>query len=505
MGKSKAVKLFRKLHKWPGIIISVIAIHFALSGVIMNHRELVSGIDVSRKFLPTNYTYENWNLASVKGGFPLTPDSMIFYGNIGCWIKTGDTYRDFNRGFPKGIDNRKVSSILRFNNTLVAGTQFGLFARNERLKQWEEIKFPKKEQYISDLFIKNDTLIILSRNTLIKTRDLQHFKIKQLPPAIGYKKKVGLFKTLWELHSGELFGIIGKLFVDLLGVVTVILSLTGILHFLFPGWVKRKRKRTLNAGKLPRYFRLNLKWHNKLGYILAVFLIINTMAGMFLRPPLLIPIIHKEIPILPGTHLDTSNPWHDKLRKGEWNEKLSKYIFSTSDGFYYTDENLTHVMKKFLHEPPVSIMGCNVLEPINEKQYLVGSFSGMFIWSAESGQTFDFFTRKPFQKTQGMSRPVSEHMVTGFIHSPTESWYFDYNTGMTPITKSKTWPMPESVLDHSPISLWNLALEMHTGRIFEFLLGFFYFLYVPLAGLCLLSVLFSGFFLWYFGHRKQKN
>jgi uncharacterized iron-regulated membrane protein len=54
------------------------------------------------------------------------------------------------------------------------------------------------------------------------------------------------------------------------------------------------------------------------------------------------------------------------------------------------------------------------------------------------------------------------------------------------------------------MSLWNVSLEIHTGRIFEHLLGMFYILYVPLAGLCLIMVLVSGFFIWWKVYRKKK-
>jgi uncharacterized iron-regulated membrane protein len=54
------------------------------------------------------------------------------------------------------------------------------------------------------------------------------------------------------------------------------------------------------------------------------------------------------------------------------------------------------------------------------------------------------------------------------------------------------------------MSLWNLALEIHTGRIFENLFGLFYILYVPLTGLALLLVLISGFFIWWLAYKKIK-
>ena len=37
-------------------------------------------------------------------------------------------------------------------------------------------------------------------------------------------------------------------------------------------------------------------------------------------------------------------------------------------------------------------MGCNVLEAIDQENYLIGSFSGLFVWNSASGTVLDYFT-----------------------------------------------------------------------------------------------------------------
>jgi hypothetical protein len=503
MNRKKIVATFRKLHKWPGIIITIFAIHFAFSGIIMNHRSLFSGVDVSRKWMPRSYEYQNWNQAAVRGGIGVGEDSLLFFGNIGVWMKTNQGYIDYNQGFPKGMDNRKINQLIKYKEKLIAATQFGLFQRSIAGKEWQSIATPASEQRLVDLFIRKDTLMILSRNNLMKSRDLKHFETIILPAPLGYTRSAGLFNTLWELHSGELFGSIGKLLVDLLGFVTILLSVTGLLHFFLPKLIKRKKRVTGSSGNLPATFRLNLRWHNVVGYLFVLFLVVNTIAGLFLRPPLLIPIVNTRVGIIPGTHLDNNNPWNDKIRRGIWNEKLNIYIISTADGFYAANETLTRPMLRFDSQPPVSLMGCNVLEPIDSTKYLVGSFSGMYVWDARSGEVSDFFTGQNYEVPKGMSRPVSDNMVAGYIHdNRTSQWIFDYKDGIEPIENAIKWEMPGEVKDKSPISLWNLALEIHTGRILEQFIGVLYLLYIPIAGICVLMVLISGFFVWLLKHRN---
>jgi len=54
------------------------------------------------------------------------------------------------------------------------------------------------------------------------------------------------------------------------------------------------------------------------------------------------------------------------------------------------------------------------------------------------------------------------------------------------------------------MSLWNFSLEIHTGRIFEGLLGSFYLLLVPLIGLAGITVVISGYLLWWKKYRTKR-
>jgi len=208
--------------------------------------------------------------------------------------------------------------------------------------------------------------------------------------------------------------------------------------------------------------------------------------------------------IIPGSHLDTDNPWHDKLRRGVWNQQAGIYIFSTADGFYVANEKLNTALIRSYSQPPVSLMGCNVLQQVDATKYLVGSFSGLFLWDSATGESSDFYTGRGYEAPVGMSRPVSDHMVAGYIKDiQNREWIFDYNHGISEKQSEEIWEMPQMVRSKSPISLWNFALEIHTGRVLEPFLGMLYLLYIPFAGLCVLMVLISGFVVWLLPKRKK--
>jgi hypothetical protein len=279
------------------------------------------------------------------------------------------------------------------------------------------------------------------------------------------------------------------------------------MHFIFPKWLKRRRTRQKDNSSLISARNTNLKWHNKLGWIFIPFLLFVTITGMFLRPPLLIAIASSVVSPIPGTVLSSPNPWYDKLRRVMYDEQQQIFIFSTYDGLYIINDQFKGPMLPPASQPPVSVMGCNVLEKVDNSTYLVGSFNGLFVWNPFTGQVVDYLSGSPYQAPQVAGPPVSKDMVDGwFADASGNEFYFDYNHGVIPIHTSRSFgPMSPEIIEKSPISLWNLSLEIHTGRIFEPLLGMFYILYVPLAGICILIVLISGFFIWWIGYRKGRK
>ena len=80
--------------------------------------------------------------------------------------------------------------------------------------------------------MRDDTLMVLTRSHLFRSTDYQTFEQIDLPAPAHYKNKIGLFKTIWVLHSGELYGLVGRLVVDALGLIMIFLSITGFIIFL---------------------------------------------------------------------------------------------------------------------------------------------------------------------------------------------------------------------------------------------------------------------------------
>lgn len=498
------IKFFKKYHKWLGIVITIFILLFSVSGIVLNHRELFSSVDVSRSILPSDYQYENWNLAAVKGSERIGEDSVLVYGNIGIWLtndKLSD-FKDFNNGFPEGVDNRKIEKVfMSSKNELFTGSLFGLYFYDKNKASWLKIFTPEHNPRIVDIAQKGDTLFVLTRSYLFKTVDQKTFVKFQLPPPIDFDSKISLFKTLWVIHSGEIYGSIGKLFVDLMGLIFVFLSLTGLIYFIVP-FILRKKKGQQSFTKLKRVNRWSLKWHNKIGWITLVFLVLTTFTGMFLRPPLLALIGNTKVDKIPFTELDTPNPWFDKLRRIIIDEDQNTIHIATLDGVYQSDLNFSDKLTKNKFQVPISIMGVNVFEIVDESNLLVGSFEGLFIWNFKTGFVYDAIKLEPFKANPNKRIPLGEFLVTGFSDDfDLGKLFFDFDSGAGIIGSWREFiPMPQNI-QQQKMSLWNLSLEIHTARMYKFMFGNLYILFIPLSGLIILFVLISGFVVWFKKYR----
>lgn len=489
-----------------GLVLALLIVLFSLSGIILNHRSFFSNVDVPRSLLPASYRYENWNNAAVRSVEKIGSNALLVYGNIGIWQT--DTafadFHDFNRGFPKGIDNRKISKVLASPEGVLAGTLFGLYQLDTVANAWFRLPLPVKEENVVDLLARGDTVLVLTRSNLLRTTDLRHFQVIPLPAPENYDRKIGLFKTLWVIHSGEIWGTAGKLVVDAVAVVFILLCIGGVVVFFSK---RRLKMGTSNRVKVRKRLQWHLKGHNKIGWITALVLLVTTLTGMFLRPPFLIAIAETRVKKIPFTELSTPNPWFDQLRRILYVPAENRFLVSTSEGFYTFDQDFAQEAKRFEQQPPASVMGVTVLEDLGASNVLVGSFEGLFVWNTQNGEVFDLVKQEPWIRPLRKGPPVGDHKISGYT-----TWFqdapvvFDYGLGAVDINQEVAFPpMPRQIVDASPMSLWNLALEFHTGRIYQAFLGKFYILVVPLGGLLILLLLVSGFVVWYRHHRGKKS
>ena len=466
---------WRKQHKFWGIALSFFVVMFAASGIILNHRGTFAKVNVGRQLLPA-YQFSKWNLGLLRGTLPIDSARTLIYGSAGMWLNNGDSTTDFNQGLPEYADFRLVRNVaLMPDSTLFAAAQYGLYSRHAKDDEWCEVDALRLNgERLSDVASLGDSLIVVSRDRIyLSLPPYKSFSPLEMPPGSDYDGKVSLFRVMMLLHSGQMFGTPGKLFLDLIGVIFIILCISGLVRWLLP--------KTAFSFK-QKVMRINFSIHNKVGVYAIIVLLLVTISGWMLRPPLLIPLALNKMKGISGTEIDPNRAWHDKLRTLRYDTQFGDWLLSTSDGFYVLPHNLKGVAQALDRAPHVSVMGVNVMQKNAEGEWLVGSLSGMWKWNRQTGRCIDYFTSEPMPEKAGP--PFGAMPVAGYSADFAQLIVADYDEGTDAL------PQPDD-LRNLPMSLWQLALEIHTGRIYN-LFGLAPLIWIFLAGAVVIWLLVSG-------------
>lgn len=550
MARLKYNFTWKKCHRWFGLVLSVFMLVFCVSGIILNHREAFSGCEVSRKWLPASYHIKNFNNGVVKGtvvknsgslaiseGFS---DSILVYGCAGVFLTDYQlsTWQDFNAGLPKSIDERNVRHLVQARDgSLWCAALRDVYRYDENSHRWKKVELPGNEERIMDVALAKDsmTVVALTRSRVFtivpfvqygeivkigkSSSETYRVESKIIPAPKKYEPKTTLFKLVWHLHSGEFFGLPGKLVVDAIALVLIVLSITGILLFILPYGIRRAKKLAAKARmkRLGKQFAWNMKWHNKIGYVTIVLTLWIAITGMCLRPPLMVPLVLSKLPQAVG---EDGNVWQDKLRAIRWDAVQDDWLVSTSEGFLRVDEDFSQAPKMLPDDecPKLSPMGVTVWESDGKGGWIVGSFRGIYRWNPVNhslNQILDYFTGKPSEETSMI--PISDNLVCGYSEDflGGKPLVFDFAKGVEdakgqavalcndePKTSRNEESMSDLICETAPMSLWNVALELHVGRCYSPFLGPLSDLFVFLSGLLITLVLLSGYII---SHRRRKK
>ena len=218
-------------HKWLGLVLSFFLLMFCVSGILLNHRQLISDINVPRTLLPQRYEYSQWNGGLLRGTLPVDSHILI-YGASGIFLtdSTAAHIADFNEGLPTGADYRQIRNVVSVGNSakqLFAVSQLALYRFGTHGK-WhtEALPLADSDELLTDIAAHGDTLVVLSRShAYIAVSPYTQFRRIDLPAPPDYKDRTTAFRTVWLLHSGELFGFAGAFWSMLLPWCSSFLSL----------------------------------------------------------------------------------------------------------------------------------------------------------------------------------------------------------------------------------------------------------------------------------------
>lgn len=495
-------RLMKPLHKFIGLFLILFLIWMSLSGILLNHKSLISGISVPSWMVPEHYHLKNWSRSSLVDIAFVNEDLLYVAGRQGVW-KSEDAGMSFRPAmgepFPQSAYLKKTRDLLIAENErshiLYAATQSGLFALDLSTEKWYRIETTKKHENFVKLVKKGDSIFAFS-NSRIYLSDTGILNFRQIDiPRHEPEKKVTLIELFFELHGGKAWGLPGRLLYDFAGLVIIFLSISAFYLWFYP---KKCKFRSQSNPSKKKIFKALFKYHLKLGIWLGLILLIIGGTGLFMRPPMLAFLLGKDIPAkyYPGIQ---RGDWHHKIRNAMYDHIDDEIHIDATDGYWTAQADLSNPFEKSKPPVPIFPMGATVFETLGNGDYLIGSFLGLHQVN-RNGEVKDYFTGRD----TAIDDPVRPgiNMVTGWFQTPSGAEYVnDHYRGLSKITGealSGAFEMPERMSAAFKMPLWNYMFEIHNGRFFKGVLGSFHILIIPLGSLLFIIISMTGIYDWIF-------
>ncbi len=504
-------RISRFIHKYLGLVIILFLIWTTLSGIILNHKQLFSPINIPSFMVPEQYRYENWNRGSMIRFLFMESDPDIGYvaGKRGIF-KTrdgGKTFQSFMKGYPHSLLYRKTNDMIHYQHNgqqgLLAGNHQGLYYCKLSSDQWLRIRFSNNAiDNVLKLIIQEKSLLVITDSDIYRTRitDPSQFQFSRLPIRKPENRSMSMVDYIRHIHSGSVWGTVGKLMFDLLGLIIIFLAISAFYIWYFPKR-RRKGKKDSDQKNGKDAFVFHLKYHKKLGILFGGFIILIAITAFFMRPPFIALIANSHISKSLYPSIGKQNTWQQKIHNAICVD--NQLILETTEGFFKAQLGKDLEFKTMEFPVNVFIMGATVFEPI-QQGILIGSFNGIYAVN-NNGMVIDYMSKIKPRYT--LSFKPGKYMVTGYFKIPSgEEFITTHRKGVLHLDgtpANERFPMPQYLAKDKGMSLWNYMFELHNGRIFKDLLGNLYILIIPLFSMLLLLVTLSGIIDWFLVRQKK--
>lgn len=507
--------LNKKIHKFIGLFIILFLIWNSVSGIILNHKSFFGEFTVPSFFVPNQYEHSNWNRGSMIKFIFLkdNPSTGFVCGKRGVYKTTdgGKTFEVFMKNYPESLLFKKTNDLILIKKDdksyLIAGNLKGLFFCNLADGNWKRIVFSGNDFDEVKRIIKTERKIIVLTDSSVftsKTENIPDFKFINTDIKKNENNTMTLIDYFRHIHSGNVWGLLGRLLFDLFGLIIIFLSVSAFYIWYFPLSLKKRKKDKTPSALKKKYFKIFFKYHKLIGLISVLFLIIIAVTAFFMRPPFIALIANSKISNKFYPTLSLPRPWENKIHNAVYIKESNTLLLDTSEGFYRGHLGKKETFKKTKFPLKVFVMGSTVFEK-TEKGYLVGSFNG--IYEIKGSNIIDYMSKKNISFVSSVI--PGKYMITGYFKTPDgDEFITTHRKGVLYLngkTAKDRFPMPRYLKDDNSISLWNYMFELHNGRIFKDLIGNFYILIIPLFSLMMFLVVISGVIYYITEIKRKKN
>jgi hypothetical protein len=485
-------------HRVLGLVLGLVLLYVSISGIILNHPELISEVDAPLWMLPGHMRLVNWNRGSVLAALD-EGSTTLLGGKLGvlAYDARSGLLSDFGAGLPRSLYRGKVNLLARYDGHIYAGTVSGLFRLDRRWRRVGDVA----EEVVALVDTGRAAYVVgTSHAYRLEGEDLVPVSFTREGPEVD---RIPLVSYVFDLHAGRVLGLPGKLLADVGGIALVVLALTGLYMWVFP---KKVRLTGPRGKRLARsVYRYHMRHFHRLGALLLLPLLGLPLTGLFMQPPFLIAVARGSTRAL--AHVSPPEPggWNGSVDRVLYDPETEAIYVIAGASMYRGPSDFSRPFEKLESVVPVHPMGATVFEKTTAGSYLLGSFAGFLTWEGEGTPYRDLETGEV------ISRPVVRiprdgFQVNGLIEVAGRSGVLDFHDGLIDVaTGEPLLPMPEQFARWSVFSLWHYMFEVHNGRIWRGLIGPFYILHTMVVSLCTLTLLWTGLHLALFGRRRGRR
>ncbi|TKG94330.1 hypothetical protein EYV94_13695 [Puteibacter caeruleilacunae] len=498
--KKRIYKISRWIHKYFGLIVLLFMSWMSLTGIFLNHPELIENVSVKKSMVPLQYKPTNWNRSSLKG-IVYMEECLLIYGRQGVFRSKDNakSLKPFMNGeFPKSAYGKRTNYMFYSSQrkTLLCATNQGCLFFDFKHGVWKKVLIPSGDREITKILETDQHLLLISKSEVLKLERIsdvwttKKLKLTRLEP----NTHISLIQMFFELHDGSIWGLTGRLIWDVAALILLFLCISAFYIWYFPKkWKRQYKRKGIRASKREKTVRsFYFRHHKKLGWYFAFLLVIITITGMFLNPILMMTLLNGKVnyKYYPATR--NKNQWNHKIRNALYDTEKKQLVLDCTDGVWSGNYNVSKEFSKI--NIPVTIfgMGTTVFREEKPNVWLVGSFGGlhrvnMKLNSCEKVLLTD--------KDDYSGRPAST-FVTAYEKLPDGNHYIlGHYKGICNKEGEQlndVLKMPSFISQKSELPLWTFMFELHNARLFRGNIGGFYILIIPLAGLLSVFMLLSG-------------
>ncbi len=258
-GRKKTRQRFRRGHRWAGVSVVAFVLILAISGILLNHS---SDVGLDRRYVTSQWLLDAYGMevpeptssyAAATHRVTLVGERLFLDGNdVGTSARSLAGIAVLDELLIVAADKRAL--VMTRAGDLVEAMDLGAFLRDPLARVG--VDRGRVVLQSGDLVLRSDTDVSvfdvwsdadsaeIEWSTESPLDDAERQAIASLYRGHGLTVE----RVLLDLHSGRFFALPGRLMLDFVALLMIVLSLTGL-------FLSRKRNRRQNGARGPRRHR----------------------------------------------------------------------------------------------------------------------------------------------------------------------------------------------------------------------------------------------------------